>query len=60
MWLLGCYESERAARFAFRVTDAEKAELRDDCLKEGAGVITLDQIRAFRRKEAEKLQGGES
>lgn len=51
MWLHGCYENERAARFAFRITDKEKAELRDISLKENNGVITWDKIKEFRSKK---------
>jgi len=50
MWLPGCYESERAAKFAFRLTDQQKAELRDISIVENNGVITWDRIKEFRNK----------
>ena len=49
-WLPSCYENERAARFAFRITDQHKAELRDISLKENNGVITWADIKALKLK----------
>ncbi len=48
MWLAGCYENERAARFAFRVADIDKVTLRDNAQKRGDGVITWQDIKHFR------------
>lgn len=45
VWLAGCYEDERAARFAFRVSDEEKSELRDAAIKTGNGVISWEDIK---------------
>jgi len=56
MWLPGCYENERAARFAFRLTDRQKADLRDISIIENNGVITWDRIKQF-RNNVNKLGG---
>ena len=50
MWLPGCYENERAARFAFRITDSHKAELRDMSINRGDKVIKWSDIKEFRGK----------
>ena len=47
MWLAGCYENERAAKFAFRISDEAKAELRDAAIKTGNGVITWQDIKHY-------------
>ena len=47
-WLPGCYENERAAKFAFRVSDEAKAELRDAAIETGNGVITWQDIKHYR------------
>lgn len=44
VWLPGCYEDARTARFAFRVSDKQKAELRDQAVARGDGVITWGDI----------------
>jgi hypothetical protein len=43
-WLPGCYEDERTARYAFRVSDTVKARLRDEAIARGNGVITWGDI----------------
>jgi hypothetical protein len=55
MWLPCCYENERAARFAFRLTDKQKAELRDISIAENNGVITWDHIKEFRSKSNDTI-----
>lgn len=44
LWLPGCYEDERAARFAFRLPNEELARLRDQSVARGDGVITWGDI----------------
>ena len=51
VWLPGCYEDERTARFAFRVSDETKAKLRDQSLSRGDGVITWGDIAKARERE---------
>ena len=48
VWLAGCYENERAARFAFRISDEAKVELRDAAIETGNGVITWHDIKRYR------------
>lgn len=48
VWLPGCYENERAARFAFRLSDEAKAELRDAAIEAGNKVITWQDIKNYR------------
>lgn len=48
IWLPGCYENERAAKFAFKVSDQDKAQLRDSAVD---GVITWNQIHEFRKEK---------
>jgi hypothetical protein len=48
IWLLGCYEDERAARFAFRVSDEAKQELQDAAVENGNRVITWQDIKDYR------------
>lgn len=48
IWLAGCYEDERAARFAFRISDEAKVELRNAAIKTGNGVITWQDIKHYR------------
>jgi hypothetical protein len=55
MWLPGCYEDERAARFAFRVSDDTKATLRDLSILRGDGVITWGDIATAREESKLKL-----
>jgi len=50
IWLAGCYEDERAARFAFRVSDDTKVTLRDAAIARGDGVITWRDISDIRRR----------
>lgn len=50
MWLPGCYEDERTARFAFRVPDSVKARLRDEAIARGDGVITWGDIARVREE----------
>jgi hypothetical protein len=52
IWLPGCYESERAARFAFRISDDAKAELRDEAVKKGIAITWVD-IKNYRDKNKE-------
>ena len=44
VWLPGCYEDERTARFAFRLPDAEMVTLRDNAIARGDGVITWGDV----------------
>ena len=48
MWLPGCYENEKAAKFAFKITDEAKAELRDAAIETGNGVISWQDIKHYR------------
>lgn len=48
-WLPGCYEDERAARFAFRLSDEQKAALRDQSVARGDGVIAWGDIEKARQ-----------
>ncbi len=43
-WLPGCYEDARTARYAFRLTDEEKAHLQDIAVARGTGIITWVDI----------------
>ena len=47
MWLPGTYENERAARLAFKLTDEQKAELRDRAIKKSDGTITFRDIEDY-------------
>jgi hypothetical protein len=51
MWLPGAYENERAARLAFKLTDEQKAELRDSAIKKSDGVITCVDIEGYRNEQ---------
>lgn len=53
VWLPGCYEDARTARFAFRVSDKQKAELRDQAVASGDGVITWGDIARITRTRPE-------
>jgi hypothetical protein len=44
VWLPGCYEDERTARYAFRLPDAELVELRNNAIARGDGVITWGDV----------------
>ncbi len=44
LWLPGCYEDERTARFAFRLPNEELARLRDQAKARGDGVITWGDL----------------
>lgn len=55
MWLPGCYEDERTALFAFRVSDDVKAQLRDQALARGGGVITWGDI--AKAREEQRIRG---
>jgi hypothetical protein len=44
----GCYESERAARFAFKIDDNAKAVLWDAAIDTGNGVISWQDIKHYR------------
>jgi hypothetical protein len=44
VWLPGCYEDERTARFAFRLPDGEKARLRNQAIARGNRVITWGDV----------------
>ncbi len=48
VWLPGCYESKRAANFAFRISDEAKARLRDNACLNNDGVITWQDIKDYR------------
>ena len=48
LWLAGCYEDERAAKFAFKVSDEAKAELMDAAIETGNGLITWQDIKHYR------------
>ena len=48
VWLPGCYESKRAANFAFRVSDKAKEELRNNACINNNGVITWQDIKNYR------------
>jgi len=50
-WLAGVYESERAARFAFKCSDEELQRLQDMANERGEGVITWDDIKELRVKK---------
>ena len=47
VWMPGAYESERAARYAFRFTDAELQALQDSV--NPGGVITFVMLQEARR-----------
>ncbi len=51
IWLPGTYADERAARFAFKLTDEQKAELRDRAIKESDGVITCVDIEDYSNEQ---------
>jgi hypothetical protein len=51
MWLPGTYENERAARLAFKLTDEQKAELRDRAIKKSDGVITCVDIEGYKNEQ---------
>ena len=51
IWLPGCYEDERTARFAFRVSDEQKAELRDQSVARGDCVITWGDVAKAHQKK---------
>jgi hypothetical protein len=48
IWLPGCYEDERAARFAFRISDEAKQELEHASYFTGNQVITWQDIKDYR------------
>lgn len=48
MWLAGVYEDERAAKFAFKISESDKCILRDNSVKRGDCVITWQDIKDFR------------
>jgi hypothetical protein len=49
LWLPGAYESERAARYAFRFPNETLVKLRDAAIARGGDrVITMDDLRAER------------
>jgi hypothetical protein len=50
IWLPGCYEDERAAKFAFRISDEAKAKLRDDAKLTGNQVITWQDIKDYKAR----------
>lgn len=56
LWLPGCYESKRAARFAFRLPNATLSQLRDASIARGDGVITFSDVQtaAKRLRDAKK------
>lgn len=51
MWLPGCYEDERTARFAFRCSNKQLVQLRDEAIARGNGVITWGDIVRLRSTE---------
>lgn len=48
-WLPGCYDSERAARYAFRFKDAELQRLQDSV--NPGGIITFDMLQRLRQQQ---------
>ena len=52
-WLEGCYEDERAAKYAFRFPDKALHELQQ---KVGAGVITFGMLQDKRKELIAKNQ----
>lgn len=52
MWLHGSYADERAAKYAFRFTDVELAELRDRICRVDIGEgrnITFEDLQTYRK-----------
>lgn len=49
MWLSGVYDSEKSAKFSFKLSDSEKTELMNIVLSRGDDVITWDDISEFRK-----------
>ena len=47
-WLPGCYEDEKAAKFAFRISDEAKQGLQDAANLTGNQVITWQDIKNYR------------
>lgn len=53
VWVPGAYESERAARYAFRFTNEELTAAQDEANARAGGVggvITFEQLRETRRR----------
>ncbi len=50
-WMPGCYDSERAAKYAFRFKDEDLRKLQDSVNPDG--VITFEMLQAL-RKETKK------
>lgn len=50
-WLPGCYEDERTAKFAFRVSDDTKAKLQAQAIARGDGIITWGDIAKAREEK---------
>ncbi len=55
IWRPGCYESERAARYAFRFDDSELQALQDN-LNPG-GIITFEMLQTLRQGKCNRQQG---
>jgi len=49
-WLPGVYENARAARFAFKLNDCQKSELRDYAVENSEGIISWQDIKDYRDK----------
>jgi len=55
VWLAGCYENEKAARFAFSISDKEKEKLQNEAIIKNNGVITWQDIKNHKDKLKGKL-----
>lgn len=48
VWLPGSYESERAAKYAFRFKDEELSQLEENAIKNNNGTISFVDLQAYR------------
>ncbi len=53
-WLTGCYESERVAELAFKISDEARTELQDNANSRGTGIITMRDINKVLNKRESK------
>lgn len=50
VWLPGCYESKRAARYAFRFCVDHQTQLRDEAIATNNGTITFAMMQNMKKE----------